>query len=68
MAENDDEEKIPKDAQQMVPLLPPTYNHTVGLDCLRMIDTISVKQIPSLSEGKSFKEGNCRLIVSLLLK
>jgi hypothetical protein len=52
MAENDNEEKISKDAHQMVPLLPPTYNHTVGLDCLRMVDTISVKQIPSLSEGK----------------
>jgi hypothetical protein len=52
MDENGNEEKISKDAHQMVPLLPPTYNHTVGLDCLRMVDTISVKQIPSLSEGK----------------
>ncbi len=68
MDENGNEEKISKDAHQMVPLLPPTYNHTVGLDCLRMVDTISVKQIPSLSEGKWFKEENCRLIVSVLLK
>jgi hypothetical protein len=63
MAENDNEEKIPKDAHQMVPLLPPTYNHTVGLDCLRMIDTISVKQIPSLSEGKSFKKKINRIFI-----
>jgi len=68
MDEKDFQEKILKDAYQMVPLLPPTYNHTVGLDCLRMIDTIFVKQTPSLSEGKSFKEGNWRLILSVLLK
>jgi hypothetical protein len=60
MAEKAYEENISKDAHQMVPLLPPTYNYTVGLECLRMVDTISVKQIPSLSEGKSLKDQNCR--------
>jgi hypothetical protein len=45
MAEKQYEENI----HQMIPLLIPTYNYTVGLDCLR------IKQIPSLSEGKSFE-------------
>jgi hypothetical protein len=51
MAEKQYEENI----HQMIPLLIPTYNYTVGLDCLRMIDTLTIKQIPSLSEGKSFE-------------
>jgi hypothetical protein len=56
MAEKEYEEKSnPTNIQQMVPLLPPTYNHTVGLDCLRMLDTLVIKQITSLSEGKSFE-------------
>jgi hypothetical protein len=61
MAEEEYEEKNPSNIHQMFPLLPPTYNHTVGLDCLRMIDTLSIKQITSLSEGKSFKKLNRRL-------
>ena len=53
MAEKEYEEtKNPADVHQMVPLIPPTYNYTVGLDSLRMIDTLIVKQIPSLSESK----------------
>lgn len=54
MAEKGCEEQAPIDTHQMIPLLPPTYNYTVGLDCLRTIDTLSVKQIPSLSESKLF--------------
>ena len=56
MAEKAYEENISKDVHQMVPFLPPTYSYTVGLACLRMVD---VKQIPSLSEGKSFKDRSC---------
>ena len=54
MAEKGYEEKASVDTHQMVPLLPPTYNYTVGLDCLRTIDTLSIKQIPSIAESKLF--------------
>jgi len=54
MAEKEYEERNPSNIHQMVPLLPPSYNYSVGLDCLRMIDTLSIKQIVSLSEGKLF--------------
>ncbi|UJR16831.1 hypothetical protein I4U23_003730 [Adineta vaga] len=50
MAEKQDEEKYPGEANQMVPLLPPTYSHTVGLDALRTVESLKIKQIPSLSE------------------
>ncbi len=39
---------------QIAPLLPPSYNSAVGLDCLRMVDSLYIKQRPSLSESKSF--------------
>jgi hypothetical protein len=53
-----DEKNNPVDMHQMAPLLPPTYNHTVGLDCLRTVDTLTISQTPSLSEGKLFAKEN----------
>jgi hypothetical protein len=45
-----------ENAYQMVPLLSPTYADTLDLDCLRMIETLIVKQEPSLCESKLFKK------------
>jgi hypothetical protein len=50
------EKNDPANMHQMVPLLPPTYNQTVGLDCLRTIDTLTISQIPSISESKLFEK------------
>jgi len=47
-----DEKTKPTDTQQMIPLLPPTYNQTMGLDCLRTVDTFTIAQVPSVSESK----------------
>jgi hypothetical protein len=44
----------PSNVHQMVPLLPPTFGGMSGLDYLRMIDSLFVKQYTSLSEGKLF--------------
>ncbi|CAF3388433.1 unnamed protein product [Rotaria sp. Silwood1] len=45
------EEKInPSSIDQVTPLLPSTYYPTTGLEFLRMIDSLYVKQIPSLNE------------------
>jgi hypothetical protein len=45
-----------ENTHQMVPLLSPTYADTLGLDCLRMIDTLIIKQEPSLCESKLFEK------------
>ncbi|CAF1159819.1 unnamed protein product [Adineta ricciae] len=50
MADKVNEDKHPVDENQMLPLLPPTYSHTVGLDALRTIDTLKIKQIPLIAE------------------
>ena len=46
------EKQDPSDAHQMTPLLTPTSATTNGLECLRTIETLFVKQYPSLTEGK----------------
>jgi hypothetical protein len=58
MSEKENEEKIVANVHQVVPLLPLSYGPTTGLDCLKMIDTLSIKEMISLSEGKSFEELN----------
>jgi hypothetical protein len=41
---------------QMVPLLPSTYADTLGLDCLRTIDSLFVKQDTSSAKSKLFEK------------
>jgi hypothetical protein len=36
--------------QEMGPLFSPTFGGVNGLDCLRMVDSLYIKQLPSLSE------------------
>ncbi len=48
------EKEDPSNIQQMIPLLPPTFTGTSGLDCLRMVDSLYIKQYCSLTEGKLF--------------
>ncbi len=43
------------DAYQMRPLSSQPFSSTNGIECLRMLDSLFVKQIPSLTEGKLSK-------------
>ncbi|CAF2613859.1 unnamed protein product [Rotaria sp. Silwood2] len=45
-----DEKINPSNNDQIAPLLPTTFNATTGLNCLRMTDSLYVKQLPSMSE------------------
>ncbi len=44
----------PSNIHQTMPLLPPIISGLSGLDCLRMIDSLYVKQYSSLTEGNLF--------------
>ena len=57
----------PSNVHQMQPLPPQSFSGTSTLDCLRLLDFLSVKQIPDISEGKSL-EYNSMLNFSILLK
>jgi hypothetical protein len=46
----------PSDAYQMRPLSSQPFGGTNGIECLRMLDSLFVKQIPSITEGKLSKE------------
>ncbi|CAF5098347.1 unnamed protein product, partial [Rotaria sp. Silwood1] len=35
---------------QIAPLLPTTLNSAIGLNCLKTIDSLYIKQLPSMSE------------------
>ncbi len=48
------EKEDPSNIHQMTPLLPPTFGSINGLDCLRMVDSLYVKQYTSLTESKLF--------------
>ena len=54
------------EANQMVSLLPPTYSHTVGLDALRTVESLKIKQIPSLSESKLLRKKIVRSLIIIL--
>jgi hypothetical protein len=45
----------PLNGYEMPPGLSRQFTSTSGLDCLRMIDTIYIKQNFSLTQGKLFK-------------
>jgi hypothetical protein len=46
----------PSNAYQMGPLSSQPFGGTNGIECLRMLDSLFVKQIPSLTEGKLLKQ------------
>jgi hypothetical protein len=46
------EKEDPSTSHPMTPLLSPTLGGTSGLDCLRTVDALHIKQYPSLTEGK----------------
>jgi hypothetical protein len=46
------EKENPSNIHQTVPLLPRTLGDMNGLDCLRTVDSLYVKQYTSLTEGK----------------
>jgi hypothetical protein len=48
------EKEDPSNIHQMSPLLPPTFGGVSGLDCLRTVDALHIKQFASLSESKLF--------------
>jgi len=60
------EKEDPSNIHQMVPLLSSTISGISGLDCLRMIDSLYVKQYSSLTEGYLFKI-NIILILFILI-
>ena len=62
MAEkNNSENADQSNVHQMEPLLPQPSGGASGLNCLRMLDSIIVKQRPALSEGKSWYEDKSML-------
>ncbi len=44
------------DGYQMSPRLSPTLSYTNGLNCLKLTDSLYVKQHASLKEGKLFEK------------
>jgi hypothetical protein len=46
----------PSSAYVMEPLSSQSFGGTNGIDCLRTLDSLFVKQIPSLTEGKLTEE------------
>jgi hypothetical protein len=46
------EKENPSNIHQTVPLLPRILDGINGLDCLRRVDSLYVKQYVSLTEGK----------------
>jgi hypothetical protein len=46
------------DGYQMAPRLSPTLSYTNGLNCLKLTDSLYVKQHASLKEGKLFETKN----------
>jgi hypothetical protein len=46
----------PVSVYQMTSLSSQPFGGTSGVECLRMLDSLFVKQIPSLTEGKLSKE------------
>ena len=46
----------PTNGYQMAPRGSRSFNDTSGLDCLRMTDSLYVKQQASLREGKLFQK------------
>jgi hypothetical protein len=46
----------PLDAYQLRSLSSPSFGGTNGIECLRTLDSLFVKQISSLTEGKLLKQ------------
>jgi hypothetical protein len=46
----------PSAAYQIRPVSSQPFGGTNGIECLRMLDSLFVKQIPSLTEGKLSKQ------------
>jgi hypothetical protein len=46
----------PLNAYQMRSLSSQQFGNTNGIECLKMLDSLFVKQIPSIAEGKLSKQ------------